>query len=294
MQGKTCKSSLERRGGSRHLWAPPRGELRDVGLHVRQLGSGSPTLVLLHGLAGSNQYFGAAFDALSTRVRLVVPDLLGFGASPKPADSGYGLDAHAAAVSDVLDRLQVEPPIYVAGHSAGSVIALRLAQLRVDSIRGVVVISPVLYANEATARRHVGRIGIATRLFATDTWMAQLACRVMCRFPGVSQRAAVSLRPDLPERIARDGTHHTWRSYSGSLKGLVFASQPFDFTRVQDSVRLVAGDSDAVLDRAYLAELVAKHAHVSIHDVRGGGHDLPITHAASCIAAIDTLMTASR
>lgn len=68
-------------------------------LAVRGLGSGSPTL-LLHGLLGSNRYWGGAFDRLADQGLLLVPDLLGFGASPRPL-SGYGAGEHGRTLSPI-------------------------------------------------------------------------------------------------------------------------------------------------------------------------------------------------
>jgi pimeloyl-ACP methyl ester carboxylesterase len=52
-------------------------------LAVRTLGQGPPT-VLLHGLLGSDRYWGGGFDRLADSGLLLAPDLLGFGAFPRP------------------------------------------------------------------------------------------------------------------------------------------------------------------------------------------------------------------
>jgi len=62
--------------------------------------------VLLHGLVASGIYWGGAFDRLGEQHRLVVPDLLGFGRSPRPAD-GYGPDDHIDAIITCLDDLGI-------------------------------------------------------------------------------------------------------------------------------------------------------------------------------------------
>lgn len=79
------------RGKGATQWRQPRGELHHGTLAVRALGDPTaPALVLLHGLAGSNLYWGAAYDELAADSFLVVPDLLGFGSSPRP-QADYGL-----------------------------------------------------------------------------------------------------------------------------------------------------------------------------------------------------------
>jgi pimeloyl-ACP methyl ester carboxylesterase len=58
---------------------------------------------------------------LDTR-SVVVPDLLGFGRSPKPDTSAYDIDAHLAAI-----REYVPSGSTVVGHSVGAVLAAALA-----------------------------------------------------------------------------------------------------------------------------------------------------------------------
>lgn len=93
-------------------------------LHVRLVGSGLPTLVLLHGLGAH----GGLWDEVVARLRarfngtIIAPDLRGHGRSPHATHYGYGLYA-----ADVADRLPAEGSVYVAGHSMGGVIALALA-----------------------------------------------------------------------------------------------------------------------------------------------------------------------
>jgi pimeloyl-ACP methyl ester carboxylesterase len=52
-------------------------------LYCRREGTGPP-VVLVHGLAGSWRYWRRGLDELTERHALYIPDLLGFGRSPKP------------------------------------------------------------------------------------------------------------------------------------------------------------------------------------------------------------------
>ena len=73
-------------------WRPPRPRTMFSPLAARVIGAGTP-IVLLHGLGASGDYWGSVYDRLGDGHRLVVPDLLGFGASPRPS-AGYGPDEH--------------------------------------------------------------------------------------------------------------------------------------------------------------------------------------------------------
>lgn len=89
-------------------------------LQVRTFGSGTPVVVLLHGMAASGNCFGAAFDRLGGSARVVVPDLLGFGASPAAPGPVTGED-HLTALDAMLFALDLaDEPLVVVGHSMGA------------------------------------------------------------------------------------------------------------------------------------------------------------------------------
>src|SRR3990172_4626363 len=140
-------------------WSRPSGATQDVGLHLRLFGSGSDSLLLLHGLTASNLYFGAAYDTLGNHARVIVPDLLGFGRSPRPDDVDYGADAQVDALMSALDRIDANGSLYIAAHSAGTLVALRLATRRPDWVRGVIAFGPPLYPGPNQAQMHLARMG---------------------------------------------------------------------------------------------------------------------------------------
>ncbi|MEU7230253.1 alpha/beta fold hydrolase [Streptomyces chrestomyceticus] len=114
-------------------------------LHVVQDGPpGAPTVVLLHGLAGSTTWWDPVLPALRDR-HVVRVDLLGHGHSAKPAD-GYAIAEQARRVGAVLDRLGVRHAT-VAGHSTGGAVATSLAEQRHDLVSGIALIDTGPRAN---------------------------------------------------------------------------------------------------------------------------------------------------
>jgi pimeloyl-ACP methyl ester carboxylesterase len=254
-----------------------------VGLHVRVLGESGPTFLLLHGFVGSNRYFGGAFDALADGARLIAPDLLGFGDSPWPVAGDYGAESQARSVSAALEQLGVEPPVFVGAHSAGTLVALRLAAQRPAWIGGIAAFGPPLYRNETEARAHLEQLGWMARLFVLDGRWTRLACGAMCRMRGAAALVAPWLRRDLPKAIAQDGVRHNWYSYAGTLRDLILAADPAaDLQRVRAPVRLIAGDRDSVVDLVFLREQAAAHTNLRL-EIWSGGHDLPLSEPQRCI-----------
>jgi pimeloyl-ACP methyl ester carboxylesterase len=102
-------------------------------------GSGGPTLVLLHGLAGCSAGWQGLARHLGDRYRLVAPDLLGHGQSAKPRGD-YSVGAYATGVRDLLDVLGIERATLV-GHSFGGGVAMQLAYLCPERCERLVLVA---------------------------------------------------------------------------------------------------------------------------------------------------------
>jgi pimeloyl-ACP methyl ester carboxylesterase len=63
---------------------------------------------------------------LSARMRVIAPDLLGYGASDKPGDADLSITAQAGYVGELLDQVGIERPAVV-GHDIGGGVAQLLA-----------------------------------------------------------------------------------------------------------------------------------------------------------------------
>ena len=63
-------------------------------------------LVFLHALGASSRYFAPRLGALPGQARCVLPDLLGFGLSPKPPEGAYTVADHLAALREQFASIE--------------------------------------------------------------------------------------------------------------------------------------------------------------------------------------------
>jgi pimeloyl-ACP methyl ester carboxylesterase len=108
--------------------APPLvRESRIVHGHRRAfvLAGSGPPLLLLHGIGNSAQTWAGVIDQLAATHTVLVPDLLGHGASDKPRGD-YSIAGYANGMRDLLSVLDIEQATVV-GHSLGGGIALQFA-----------------------------------------------------------------------------------------------------------------------------------------------------------------------
>lgn len=259
-------------------------------LSVRVLGERGAPVVLLHGLIASGIFWGGAYDELARDHRLVVPDLLGFGRSPRPV-SGYGTDDHVNAVVECLDDLGVTEPVVIGAHSLGTLIALRFAATHPDRVRAIVAFGPPLYPDPRSAREHVAATSPMGWLFVLPGRIAEHACRLVCNHRALAARGAMFSHPSLPHAVAADAVEHTWTSYSQTLQLVLLAAEASTWLdAISCPVQFVAGDHDPVVDLAYLRWLTGRHDHVGLSEWPGP-HELPLTRPAECASVI--AMTAS-
>ena len=142
----------------------------------------APARVLLHGLgANGAAIFGDVIDrAPLGDHRSIVVDLPGHGASDRPDDFSYSLEAHATAVAAVCVDAGVEPADLV-GHSLGADIAIVVAY-RHPGLVGRLVISEANLDPLPAASN--GRASQAIRLQAEDEFTATGFDRLMAENPG--------------------------------------------------------------------------------------------------------------
>ena len=286
------------RSRSRRLhadWSQPGGRLETGSLAVRVLGRGAPTL-LLHGILGSNRYWGAAFDRIAANGLLLAPDLLGFGASPRPP-SGYGPDEHGAALIASLDEAQVREPVLVVGHSLGALLAIWLARKHPERVSGAIAFSPPLFRDAGHARRQIAKVGGLERLFGLEnraaSWMARTVCRNLCEArPKLAARLYSALRPSFPYPLVEDATRHSWVSYSETVRRVILAAEAATWFasrgREEAPILVVAGEEDRYVDFEFLGGLVAQRPRARLQVWAGEGHDLPLAQPERCLAAIES------
>jgi pimeloyl-ACP methyl ester carboxylesterase len=114
-------------------------ELHGDRVAYQDAGSGDEVLLLIHGMAGSSETWRAVIPQLSTKYRVIAPDLLGHGQSAKPR-SDYSLGAFAVTLRDLLDELGISRATII-GQSLGGGVAMQFAYQHPDYCQRLVLIS---------------------------------------------------------------------------------------------------------------------------------------------------------
>lgn len=104
-------------------------------------GSGAATVLLLHGSGpGATAWatWRPTIPALSANLRVIAPDIVGFGYTQRPADGVYSPTMWVEHLVDLLDALKLSR-VSLVGNSFGGALALRLATAHPDRVNQLVL-----------------------------------------------------------------------------------------------------------------------------------------------------------
>jgi len=261
-------------------------------LFVRQIGQSGPIVVLLHGLGASGRLWRIVADRLTSETRLICPDLLGFGRSPRPSIA-YSVADHLAALDAALDSVGLsDEPVILGGQSLGAALALEWAAARPERFRGVALMALPVYRSAAEARECIAALSPLAWATVTRPALGELLCGVMCAGRPFWRAIMPLLMPGVPADIARDMVLHDWTSYSGTLENVLvehrIAPAAERLAATDLPVRLLHGQRDGLAPLTTAQELANQYGW-PLMVVPGRGHRLPLEVPDACAAVLSEL-----
>ena len=108
---------------------------------VAVIGEGPP-LLLLHGFDSSFLEFRRLAPRLKGSFQLFIPDLFGFGFSPRPPQAIYGPAAVLNHLDQLLDQMPTSDAVGLIGASMGGSVAVELARRQPERVRDLLLLAP--------------------------------------------------------------------------------------------------------------------------------------------------------
>jgi pimeloyl-ACP methyl ester carboxylesterase len=234
------------------------------GLSFLMGGDGEP-LLLLHGIPGSAEAWVNAGARVATRFRVIIPDLLGFGASEAPKTQ-YTLEEHAKAVRQLLAHLRITE-LYLGGHGFGGPVALTLMRLYPElKVRGLVLSATNLFTDtHIPLPLHIAKVPGLNSLFFWATAGNRLGLRML--YEGAAKNKEDVTWKQFRRHLTPGGVAQTRRIFQRSLANLRSSYQEVEemLPRITCPVLVIWGDEDPFLPvavgerlRAVLPDAVLK------------------------------------
>jgi len=226
----------------------------------------APPLILIHGYTDSARDWAPLVPFLGSRLRLIIVDLRGHGASSKP-ECCYALPDFADDIRLLLKRLGVTHA-HVAGHSLGSLVALTFAATWPEKTDRLILVSSTgtsFVTHSSGASDWLAEIGDlkdpidANSVFMRDWWQQSILINPEF-FSGRQRHDAAAI----PARV--------WRAIADqSLTGVILSPM---LSRIGAKTLLIWGGTDTLVDATGRDALRTgiKGAEVRMFDSLG--HDL--------------------
>ena len=220
-------------------------------------------MVLIHGHPFDRRMWAPQLSSLSGSLRVIAPDLPGYGASP-PRGHTTTMRELADAVLELLDALAVERAA-VAGLSMGGLVAMELGLAHPERVAGLVLAATTaapVTPEEADARR-------ATAARLESDGMLDHALDMASRLFGPRGRRD----PDVVEPVLSMMIRAQPAGAAAALRGR--AERP-DYARLLGGLRVpslvIAGDHDAFSTHEVTEQLVAALPAPEVLRLEGVGH----------------------
>jgi 2-(acetamidomethylene)succinate hydrolase len=134
-------------------------------LFTIQRGTGSPSIVLLHGVTANAWVWEPVMDLLAQSYRVVAVDQRGHGRTGGVRDGAYDAASYARDILELAVALGGDP-VVIAGHSLGSRNALHAAVMSPDLVAGVVAIDFTPFIEDAVFDSLQKRVDAGSKGFA--------------------------------------------------------------------------------------------------------------------------------
>ncbi len=166
---------------------PPPGRLVDIGgrrLHLVEMGEGTPAVVIIPALADNVLQWLRIVEDCASETRVCVYDRAGIGWSDPPPHGRRTPDVMAEDLYALLRAGGILPPYFLAGHSAGGIVARRFYARYPGVVAGMVLAE--------SSHEDQGRRIAAADWRRGPALLVRVAAQRQARILGV-RRAAASL-----------------------------------------------------------------------------------------------------
>ncbi len=260
-------------------------------ISLQELGAG-PAVILVHGIPGSAATWRCVAERLAIEHRVLVPDLVGFGATGgTPGIAEMRADAQAEALATSLDRLSVTAATVV-GHDFGGPVALCLLERRPDLVGALGLLATNAFADTAIpfplASVTWPLIGPAASRLLFSRPALRMLIRAMVGTPRIRLNPRSYVGDAAQARAIR-------LIFADSLANLAERYRPLEavLSGVTVPAAVVWGDRDPFFPLAH-GERTAAALDIGLRVLSGAGHALAEERPEEVAAAIRELALRAR
>jgi pimeloyl-ACP methyl ester carboxylesterase len=249
-------------------------------------GDGVP-VVLVHAFPLDRRMWAGVRQEPRDGVRLITPDVAGFGASAVPNAEDPSLDVVADQLEALLDGLGIERAV-VGGVSMGGYVTLAFARRHPGRLLGLVLADTKASADTDAAAANRRRIASV----AEDEGSARVVVEQVV--PGLVGPTSTAERPDVIEAVRALAAEAPPAAIAWAQRAMANRDDAFGVLRRLDVPALVlVGDEDTVTPLGEAAAMSGAAPSALLHTFDGSGHLSAIERPAAFAAALRDWLTES-
>lgn len=262
-------------------------------IEVSEQGAERDPVLLIHSSGLGARQWRRTVEALGSRHRVIVPDLIGYGASSPVA---IGERVHFAmdllALERLLDDVHARHAqrVHVVGHSYGGFLALLLSLHRPALVRSIAVYEPVSFG---VLRSENDDVALATLPSSDDPWPSDAEAIEAWLDGFIAYWNGPGAWQTLPEPMRA-----TFRATAPKVLGEVLTlgadRTPLEgYSTLQVPTLLLGSETPTLAADHVLAALARTIPEARRVAIEGAGHMGPITHAAQVGAELAALLASA-
>ncbi|HEY3176294.1 MAG TPA: alpha/beta hydrolase [Candidatus Polarisedimenticolia bacterium] len=242
-------------------------------------------LVFVHGITGSRRYFERRVTSLADRYRIVIPDLLGFGLSPKPAVD-YTVARFQRSLRGYLQAEGVAGrPHVLIGHSLGALISIEYAIEHPEEVQALILLNLPRYASSEEAHQLFWLGSPSYRKLLNEHSLVENLYQV--RRSGIDLFLKYLVR--FPWGVVADCRKFTMRSLTSTLEHCLLNYRLDDVLPNLQAVPVLIlhGRRDGVAPVGNVRDLPRKYPFMRLEVIESSGHHVFLTHTRRCLRLIE-------
>lgn len=236
------------------------------------------TILVIHGFRGDHHGLLRVADLLPD-MRLIMPDLPGFGSSGAFRTGGHSVAGYGKFIADFMDALGLGQDTVLLGHSFGSIVASHFVATHPGRV------SPLILVNPIAAPALEGPKGIMTRLavlyYKLAAWLPSAPGHALLRSPLIVRVMSEAMAKTRDRSLRRfiHGQHRAYFSAFASRASLLESFRASVGSHVAEvagsltlPVLLIAGEKDEIAALPDQRRLAALLPDAELKVIPGVGH----------------------
>lgn len=226
-------------------------------------GTGMP-LVLVHAFPLSRKMWYATADLLKSKFQVILPDLPGFGTSPRQTNPS--VPEMAVEIAALLDHLKIKEPVILGGLSLGGYVALECARQFSRRIRALGLFATRATPDSPEARENRFRSIDALEKFGMEPYTKKI-------IKSQTGKTTQEKHPEILEAALKIMAANSKEGAEDALKAMAGRRDSSDLlSSIKVPTLVIAGDEDSLIPPADMESMHQKIPGSEFHLVKQSGH----------------------